>query len=260
MTPDRGAAHLVPDPADHEEWEGSMNMAHAEETPATLVGLDDTQQIHRIGADTPDTARGRKGEYRTILWALLAVAALAAGALGVAFFALTSTPDAVAGPAGPAGLQGATGAQGAQGVPGPQGLTGPQGPAGPRGAPGVTGKQGAAGPAGAAGARGPVGATGASGTIASSTAVSGAAVLSGVDAPVGTAVTATATCPAGEVALGGGAQVTAPGTSAKDVALRSSFPTSANGWRATGSVIAPLGPTDQMSVHPYVLCGKPSHT
>ncbi|HTU38264.1 MAG TPA: hypothetical protein VMF35_09610 [Acidimicrobiales bacterium] len=76
---------------------------------------------------------------------------------------------------------------------------------------------------------------------------------------MGTAVTATATCPQGEIVLGGGAQVTATGTSAKDVVLRSSFPTAANGWRATGSVIAPFAATDQMSVHPYVLCGKSSH-
>ena len=124
----------------------------------------------------------------------------------------------------------------------------------------MTGAQGAAGPAGPTGARGPTGATGASGTIMASTPVPGTAVSSVVDPPVGSAVTATATCPQGEFALGGGAQVSAPGTSAKDVALRSSFPTNANGWRATGSVLAPLGVGEQMTVRPYVLCGKPSHT
>ena len=238
-----------------------MKVAQAEETPATLVGIDDTQQIRHIGPDVAEHATVGGGGDRTMFWAVVAAVALAAGALGVAFIALVSAPDAVAGPQGPTGLQGATGPQGVQGAPGPEGSTGPQGAAGPRGATGLTGSQGSAGPQGATGARGPAGATGAagaSGTIASSTAVAGTPALSTVGAPVGSTVTASATCPQGEVALGGGAQVTASGTSAKDVVLRSSFPTSTNGWRATGSVIAPLGSTDQMSVRPYVLCGKPS--
>ncbi|HVA05429.1 MAG TPA: hypothetical protein VNG12_01685 [Acidimicrobiales bacterium] len=41
--------------------------------------------------------------------------------------------------------------------------------------------------------------------------------------------------------------------------LRSSYPTRTNGWRAVGSVIAPLGSGEQMTVHPYVPCGKASH-
>ena len=85
-------------------------------------------------------------------------------------------------------------------------------------------------------------------------------MLSAIDAPVGTSVTATATCPQGQFALGGGAQVSASGPSNRSVTLRSSYPTSTNGWRAVGSVIAPLGAGEQMTVHPYVLCGKASHS
>lgn len=235
-----------------------MKVAHADEgQQPMLVGLDDTQQIQPIGPPVPERAPTRGGGDRAVLPALLIAIVLAAGALGVSVVSLVSSPDAVAGPQGPTGLQGSAGPQGVQGIPGPQGATGAQGPAGPRGATGLAGKQGPAGPEGAAGARGPVGATGANGTIVASTAVSGTPVLSAIDPPVGTAVTATATCPQGGIVLGGGAQVSAPGTAVKDVVLRSSLPT-ANGWRATGSVIAPLGAADQMSVRPYVLCGKAS--
>ena len=135
----------------------------------------------------------------------------------------------------------------------------PAGPAGAKGATGLTGLQGPAGAVGATGARGPAGATGAtgaSGTVVASTTTPGTPVLSAIDPPVGTSVTATATCPQGEFALGGGAQVSAPGLAANSVALRSSYPTSTNGWRAVGSVIAPLGTGEQMTVRPYVLCGK----
>jgi hypothetical protein len=175
-----------------------------------------------------------------------------------------SSPDAVAGPQGPTGTQGSTGPQGVQGVPGPQGPAGATAPAGAKGATGLTGLQGpagAAGAAGATGARGPAGATGstgASGTVVASTTMSGTPVLSAVDPPVGTSITATTSCPQGEFALGGGAQVSAPSLASQNVVLRSSYPTSTNGWRAVGSVIAPLGTGEQMTVRPYVLCGKAS--
>jgi hypothetical protein len=239
-----------------------MKVVHPDDQQSPLVGLDDTQQIHPIGAPAQEAGlrTDRGGDDRLVLGALIAALVLAAGALGVAVISLVSLPQAVAGPQGPTGLQGATGPQGVQGMAGPQGTTGPQGLAGPRGQTGLTGKEGPAGPAGAIGARGPVGATGASGTIVASSAVPGTPVLSSMDPPVGAAVSAVATCPQGEFALGGGAQVSAPGVSGKNVVLRSSFPTSTNGWRATGSVVAPLGAADQMSVRPYVLCGKASHS
>ena len=128
---------------------------------------------------------------------------------------------------------------------------------------GAYGARGPAGATGATGARGPAGATGAtgaSGTVIASTTTAGSPVLSAVDAPVGTSVTASVTCPQGDVALGGGAQVSAPGLSNKSVALRSSYPTTTNGWRAVGSVIAPLGAGAQMTVRPYVLCGATSQS
>ena len=240
-----------------------MKVAQTENLRPNLVDLGDTQQMGQI-----EGSRSEHGSSnRTILWALIAAIVLALAAVGVGVLALTLSPDAVAGPQGPTGLQGATGAQGIQGVPGPQGSPGPQGatgspgPAGPKGATGLTGKQGSPGPAGSAGAPGipgPTGAAGASGTIVASTAVSGTTVLSAADPTVGTTVTATASCPPGEISLGGGAQVSAPGNGSKSVTLRSSFPTGANGWRAVASVIGPLGTGEQMAVHPYVLCGKTS--
>jgi hypothetical protein len=237
-------------------------MAQADDQQFSLVGFDDTQQIREIGAPTENWGprSKRSGSDRLVIWGLIAALVIAAGALGVAVVSLASLPDAVAGPQGPTGLQGSTGPQGVQGVPGPQGATGPQGPAGPRGATGPTGQQGPAGPEGATGSRGSVGLSGTGGTIVASTASPGMPVLSSIDPPVGTAVSATASCPQGGIALGGGAQVSAPGDAAKNVVLRSSFPTSTNGWRATGLVIAPLGATQQMSVRPYVLCGKASHS
>lgn len=235
-----------------------MKMVQADDQQSRLVNLADTQQIREIAPPTDDySAAPRQSRVDSMILVGIVIAiALAAGALGLGVISLVSSPDAVAGPQGPTGLQGSTGAQGVQGASGAQGQTGPSGPAGPKGATGLTGLQGPAGPAGATGARGP---SGASGTVVASTTTSGTSVLSSVDPPVGSAVTATATCPQGEFALGGGAQVTAPGVSSKSVVLRSSYPTSKNGWRAVGSVIAPLGTGEQMTVRPYVLCGKASH-
>jgi hypothetical protein len=202
----------------------------------------------------------RRGTGSMVIAGIVVAILLAAGALGVGVIALLSSPAAVAGPQGATGIQGAAGPQGSQGVPGPQGTTGPAGSTGPKGNTGLTGKPGQAGATGATGARGPVGATGASGTIVASTAVPGTPVLSQIDPPVGTTVTATATCPQSDVALGGGGQVSASGAASKSVTLRSSYPTSTNGWRAVGSVIGTMGITDQMSVRPYVLCGKAPHS
>lgn len=234
-----------------------MKVAHADDQP-TLVGLGDTQQIREIGQPTAGRLVATKQSKLDwlILGGIAIAVVLAAAALGMGVLSYESSPDAVAGPQGATGLQGSTGPQGIQGVPGPQGPAGSAGPAGAKGATGLTGMQG---PAGATGARGAAGAAGASGTVVASTTTPGTPVLSAIDAPVGTSVTATATCPQGQFALGGGAQVSAPGLTAKSVALRSSYPTTTNGWRAVGSVIAPLSAGEQMTVRPYVLCGKASH-
>ncbi len=234
-----------------------MTEAHTEELRPNLVHLGDTEQVSQVGGATSEHSISD----RMILWALIAAIALALGALTVGLIALTSSRDAVAGPQGPTGAQGAPGVQGVQGAPGsqgPQGATGSPGPPGPQGATGLTGKQGAPGPAGAQGAPGPTGPSGASGTIVASAATSGATVVSAADPAVGTTVIATASCPQGEIVLGGGAQVSATGFDGKNVTLRSSFPAGSNGWRAVGSVIGPLVAGEHMAVHPYVLCGKTS--
>jgi hypothetical protein len=120
------------------------------------------------------------------------------------------------GPAGPKGDTGATGAKGdtgATGAPGADGLVGaagPKGDTGPKGDPGAVGPQGLKGDTGAPGVdgapgpkgdTGPTGATGANG-------VSGREVVS----TIGTETTgpgyfvATARCPAGKFAIGGGSE------------------------------------------------------
>ncbi len=238
-----------------------MKVAQTEELRPHLVDLGDTQQISKIGESRGQEPRDGRLSDRMILCALIVAIALALVTAGIGVIALTSSPDAVAGPQGPTGLQGASGAQGVQGVPGPQGLQGiqgPTGPAGPKGATGLTGKQGSQGPVGPAGAKGAIGPVGASGTIVSSSTVSGTTVLSAADPPVGTTVTATVSCPQGQILLGGGAQVSVQGAPSKNVALRSSFPSAGNGWRAVAYVSGPLGVGEQMAVHPYVLCGRAS--
>jgi Collagen triple helix repeat (20 copies) len=239
-----------------------MKVAHFDDQQPTLVGLGDTQQIREIGPriNQPDAAAKQSKVDLLILGGIDIAVVLAAGALGMGILSYVSSPDAVAGPQGPTGVQGATGPHGVQGQPGPQGPAGAAGPAGAKGATGLTGLQGPTGATGARGPAGATGATGASGTVVASATTSGTPVLSAIDPPVGTVVTATATCPPGQFALGGGAQVSAPGVASQSVVLRSSYPTSTNGWRAAGSVIAPLGGEEQMTVRPYVLCGKAAHS
>lgn len=223
--------------------------------------------------------------------AALVVAAIALGAGGMALgvSALVRTPAPSPGPVGPVGPQGAQGAQGPQGL---QGLVGPQGPPG---AAGAAGPRGVAGPVGAPGARGPAGKTGAAGTIAGSTIVSAPALKTPNAPAVGTTLTASTSCPSGDVLLGGGGRVQATvpkrtgtsgtsrtgvgATSAADsaprsgkstsgpgsasstsgrsdgVALKASYPVT-NGWRAVAVVTAPLAGAEVMSLQAYALCGK----
>jgi hypothetical protein len=77
------------------------------------------------------------------------------------------------------------------------------------------------------------------------------------DPAVGTQVVATTSCPAGTVLMSGGAQVSAPGASDRNVALRSSFPLNSRTWRAVAVVTGPLGSGQMMSMKPFVLCGAP---
>jgi hypothetical protein len=93
-------------------------------------------------------------------------------------------------------------------------------------------------------------------------------VASVADPPVGTVVTATATCPTGRILLGGGSQVTdGPGassttattasTSGTGVAVLSSYPTAARAWKSVGVVTGSLTAGTAMSVQAYVICGTP---
>jgi Collagen triple helix repeat (20 copies) len=263
-------------------------MARAEGNVRTSTGEEPTGlMVVPPGATTtspglePGGMRPRWG--RGALAALIVAAlALAAGGLALGVVSLVRSPASSRGPVGSTGPQGARGTQGPQGV---QGLVGPQGPAGP------AGPRGATGPAGAEGARGPTGKTGPSGTVAASTVVSATESKSSADPVTGTTLTASVSCPNGEVVLGGGGRVastvpkqsttgdkkttgsstgsTAPATpksskatSAADatghpgsVALESSYPV-AGGWRTVAVVTGTLAGGEVMTLQPYVLCAK----
>jgi Collagen triple helix repeat (20 copies) len=240
-----------------------MQVLHREGSASRSWDPGDTQPV---SLDRPATSTSpATNPRRQILWAVVGAVVLALAATGLAIGALILAGQTGAqGPPGPQGVAGVQGPQGVQGIPGAQGpagpigLTGAAGPTGPRGATGLTGKQGTPGPAGPVGARGAQGPAGQNGTVVASTPVSGPAVLSVIDPPVGTAVTASASCPVGQILLGGGAQVTGSAAVEKNVMLRSSYPMSSNAWRTVAVVMAPLGISDQVSLHPYVLCGKTS--
>ena len=231
------------------------------------------------------------GWGRGAVGALLAAAlALGAGGMALGVTALVRSSASSLGPAGPAGPRGAQGLQGLQGV---QGLVGPQGPAGPAGQRGATGLQG---PAGSQGARGPTGKAGAAGTIAASTIVAAPLVKSQADPALGTTLTAEASCPSGQVVLGGGGRVstaapktatsaagratgtdgraTSAGTSSKGARSTATSASSAaagkhpagvelessypvtGGWRALATVTGSVTGGQEMTLQSYVLCGK----
>jgi hypothetical protein len=215
-----------------------------ESPPAWHAGETQPVRVVPPYADTVPARRSTQPELWAVVIGLL-VLALVATAISI----IALNRGGHTGAQGPAGAQGAQGPQGVQGIPGAQGAqgaagpTGSPGPAGHRGAPGTNGKQGVPGPAG---------------TIASSAPVPGPVVISTVNPAVGTALTGTASCPTGEVLLAGGANVTGPADVEKNVLLRSSYPTSRSAWRVVAVVMAPLSEGDQVSLHPYVLCGEAS--
>jgi hypothetical protein len=152
------------------------------------------------------------------------------------------------GSTGPAGVQGETGPQGAQGPQGPQGLQGATGEQGATGATGATGPQGAQGIPGDPGLQGDPGPAG-------SQLIAGTPVTSAANAARNTIITATATCSAGTVVIGGGANVTTTATQKERAQLVSSYPSATDAWTAVGVVaIAALGTGNTMTVTAWVLC------
>lgn len=152
------------------------------------------------------------------------------------------------GPVGPAGPPGAQGRDGDQGGPGPPGPKGPPGDVGPPGSPGPPGDPGPQGPQGDPGAQGTPGPAGAQ-------LVEGTPVTSVPNPPRNTVVTASASCPAGKVLLGGGAWATTTATQKERVHLMASYPSAADTWTGIGVVaISALGSGRTMTVTAYALC------
>jgi hypothetical protein len=84
--------------------------------------------------------------------------------------------------------------------------------------------------------------------------VTGTPVTSAIGVGAGTLVTATVSCAAGKVALGGGGRITvASGLAEASVAMRSSYPSAANTWTVVAIVTVSLLGTST-TVTPYVLC------
>lgn len=121
------------------------------------------------------------------------------------------------------------------------------GPAGQQGAQGLNGLQG------------PRGKQGPSGTIGSTSITRGTSKVSAPNPDPGTVLEATTSCQTGQILLGGGAQVSAPGVAAdRNVTLRSSFPLNNATWETVALVTGQLGDGTSMTMTPYVLCGQPA--
>ncbi len=149
-----------------------------------------------------------------------------------------------------------TGASGAQGPAGP---VGPQGPAGAMGATGPQGPVGATGPAGPQGPQGPAGPTSVVVRYGPSTTVP----------PLATPPTVAwsyAACNTGEVATGGGWQITQPSASGLDYVLWGSFPAVPgnpiptpvpSGQTPAGWAAGLAASADPFVFQAYVVCATP---
>jgi hypothetical protein len=154
---------------------------------------------------------------------VVAALVVAVAGLGVGVYAVATMPAQTSGPQGKAGPTGNTG------NPGPQGVAGPVGPEGP------------------------------AGTIASASIVNGPTLSTAANPPLGTVLEAKTSCPIGKVLLSGGAQVSALGTVAdRSVALRYSFPVSADVWENVALVTASITDGFPMTLKPFVVCGVAS--
>lgn len=166
------------------------------------------------------------------------------------------------GPPGPPGVAGPPGPIGLQGLPGPPGEPGPIGPVGPGGPVGPTGPQGVQGVPGPTGATGTTGATGPTGPpgegIGVLVTVRTASVVSGVSPDSGVLLNATAMCPPGQQATGGGVQAT-PSNSADQSRLHTleSGPTAETpprGWFAVIGTTQRFSAGSTLTLTVLVLC------
>ena len=159
-----------------------------------------------------------------------------------------------AGPTGPTGPQGPTGPTGDTGPTGPQGPTGPTGATGPAGDDGATGPAGPQGPTGVTGATGPTGAQGAPGTPG----VSGYQLVTGRRSARTSAPTRTASadCPAGKVAVGGGYLVKAARAVGAHIVTLKSFAADSDTWRVFA--IEASRTSKKWAVQAQVLCANAS--
>jgi hypothetical protein len=88
-------------------------------------------------------------------------------------------------------------------------------------------------------------------------ALTGPVQADAASAAAGMPATATATCPAGKVLLGGGASVTTSlGTQLQRVALVESVPVAPNQWRGTAMTVTALTPaaTNRARIRVWVVC------
>lgn len=151
-------------------------------------------------------------------------------------------------------LKGDPGPEGPQGLPGPEG---PQGEQGEKGDPGLQGSSGEKGPAGAKGEKGDIGAAGQQGTPG----ISEVKMIEKVgDLNVQDVKSVDVYCPAGKIALGGGAlisEISSP--SPIRPVLIDSFPLAVgditNGWRADARETTPDN-TNAWRLIVYVICAK----
>jgi hypothetical protein len=80
-------------------------------------------------------------------------------------------------------------------------------------------------------------------------------VTSATGSSQGSQITATATCDAGSVLLGGGAEVTTNDAARRErVTLTASYPSSTTTWTAVGTAISTLQAAQTMTVQAFALC------